>query len=373
MAPLAVSIGDPAGIGPEIIVESWARRSEAGLAPFFVVGGASVLAEAARRRGLAVEIEVISDPAKTALVFDRAIPVLGTEDVAATPGKPDEPGAALALHSLAEATRYCLLGASAGLVTAPIGKAQLAKVGFEYPGQTEFLAEVCGLAPDEAVMMLAGPSLRAVPLTVHCALADVPGVTLMPRETNHKHNFQYIVTEVDPTKAGLTRDELISALRLENVYARRYFYPGCHRMQPYAGLNPRAGYTLPVTEAVAGAEGLPDTAEPWVADYAAGHADDLEQVTVALDEAGERRCLGRDDDLLLGRLGVGDAIEVLCDDLTPQMYGEDVVSIVVRDRRTWCEGEEELTVEWYSVVEPMRDSLTAYLEAHPELCAGDLS
>jgi len=131
--------------------------------------------------------------------------------------------------------------------------------------------------------------------------------------------------------------------------------------------------TEAVTEAVAGAEGLPDTAEPWVADYAAGHADDLEQVTVALDEAGERRCLGRDDDLLLGRLGVGDAIEVLCDDLTPQMYGEDVVSIVVRDRRTWCEGEEELTVEWYSVVEPMRDSLTAYLEAHPELCAGDLS
>ena len=59
------------------------------------------------------------------------------------------------------------------------------------------------------------------------------------------------MTEVDPTKAGLTRDELISALRLENVYARRYFYPGCHRMQPYAGLNPRAGYTLPVTEAVA--------------------------------------------------------------------------------------------------------------------------
>ena len=95
--------------------------------------------------------------------------------MAATPGKPDELGAALALHSLAEATRYCLLGASAGLVTAPIGKAQLATVGFEYPGQTEFLAEVCGLAPDEAVMMLAGPSLRAVPLTVHCALADVPG------------------------------------------------------------------------------------------------------------------------------------------------------------------------------------------------------
>lgn len=82
-------------------------------------------------------------------------------------------------------------------------------------------------------------------------LADVPGVRLKSRDTNRKHNFQYIVTEIDADEAGLTRDELISALRLENVYARRYFYPGCHRMQPYAGLNPRAGYTLPVTEAVA--------------------------------------------------------------------------------------------------------------------------
>ena len=214
MAPLAVSLGDPAGIGPEIIAESWARRQEAGIAPFFVVGGASVLAEAARRRGLAIEIEVISDPAKTTLVFDRAIPVLGTEDVAATPGKPDEPGAALALHSLAEATRYCLLGVSAGLVTAPIGKAQLATVGFEYPGQTEFLAEVCGLAADEAVMMLAGPSLRAVPLTVHCALADVPG----------RLSQELITRRARIVAAALTRDFGIADPRIA-----------------VCGLNPHAG------------------------------------------------------------------------------------------------------------------------------------
>ena len=174
MAPLAVSIGDPAGIGPEIIVESWARRREAGLAPFFVVGGAGVLAASAHGRGISVKIERISDPSHAANVFDRALPVLGIEDVAAVPGNPDEQGAALALHSLAEATRFCLLGKAAAMVTAPVGKAQLAMVGFEYPGQTEFLAEACGLAHDDAVMMLAGPSLRAVPLTVHCALAEVP-------------------------------------------------------------------------------------------------------------------------------------------------------------------------------------------------------
>ena len=68
-----------------------------------------------------------------------------------------------------------MLRKAAAVVTAPVAKAQLAAVGFEFPGQTEFLAEVCGLAQQDAVMMLAGPSLRAVPLTVHCALADVPG------------------------------------------------------------------------------------------------------------------------------------------------------------------------------------------------------
>ncbi|MDG5747012.1 4-hydroxythreonine-4-phosphate dehydrogenase PdxA [Qipengyuania sp. XHP0207] len=173
-APLAVSIGDPAGIGPEIIAESWARRRETGLAPFFVVGGANVLAAAAKARDLSVPVEPIEDPAEAAAVFSHALPVLGQEDSDYTPGKPETRGAALALHSLAEATRCALLEMASAVVTAPIAKAQLAQVGFEYPGQTEFLADVCGLEREDAVMMLAGPSLRAVPLTVHCALAEVP-------------------------------------------------------------------------------------------------------------------------------------------------------------------------------------------------------
>lgn len=82
-------------------------------------------------------------------------------------------------------------------------------------------------------------------------LAGLPGLSLMPRAAARRHSYQYVVTEIDPDTAGLTRDELVAALRLENVVARRYFYPGCHRMQPYAGLSPRAGQTLPVTEAVA--------------------------------------------------------------------------------------------------------------------------
>ncbi|MFW2351543.1 4-hydroxythreonine-4-phosphate dehydrogenase PdxA [Qipengyuania sp.] len=174
--PLAVSLGDPAGIGPEIIVESWARRREAGLAPFFVVGGAGVLHAAADFRGIDCPIVRINDAGKAGEGFDRGLPVLGSEDCAYRPGEPEDEGAALALGSLAEATRMALLGRASGVVTAPVAKAQLAKVGFEFPGQTEFLAMACGVPADAAVMMLAGPSLRAVPVTVHCALADVPGL-----------------------------------------------------------------------------------------------------------------------------------------------------------------------------------------------------
>jgi len=176
MAPLAVSLGDPAGIGPEIIAEAWARREAEGMPPFFVVGGAGVLAQAAHTRNLALKVERIADPAHAANVFQRALPVLGTEECNFTPGAPDKSGAKLALHSLETATRLAREGNASGVVTAPIAKSELARIGFAFPGQTEFLAAACGLEEQDAVMMLAGPSLRAVPLTVHCALAEIPGL-----------------------------------------------------------------------------------------------------------------------------------------------------------------------------------------------------
>jgi 4-hydroxythreonine-4-phosphate dehydrogenase len=173
-APLAVSIGDPAGVGPELLAEAWARRSEEGLTPFFAVGGATILAAAAVQRGIDVPVESIADPADAAKVFFRALPVLDLADGAYRPGAPDRDGAALALASLTQAARLAVSGASSGLVTGPIAKARLAEVGFRHPGQTEFVAEASGVVPKDAVMMLAGPSLRTVPLTVHLALAEVP-------------------------------------------------------------------------------------------------------------------------------------------------------------------------------------------------------
>lgn len=173
-AALAVSLGDPAGVGPELIAAAWARREADGLMPFFVAGGPELLAEAALRRGIHLPVTQIFHPAEAFDCFDYSLPVLAGADGDYTPGAPSRAGAELALASLEEACRLVVAGEAAGLVTGPIAKARLAEVGFTHPGQTEFVAAACGVAAQDAVMMLAGPQLRTVPLTVHIALADVP-------------------------------------------------------------------------------------------------------------------------------------------------------------------------------------------------------
>ena len=213
-APLAVSLGDPAGIAPEVIAESWVRRREMALAPFFVVGGAAVLRAAAATRGIDLPVASISAASEAASVFGSALPVLGDEDCAPTFGEPTIEGAALALHSLTKATALALSGEAGGVVTGPIAKSKLAAVGFTQPGQTEFLADACGLPHEAAVMMLAGPSLRTVPLTVHEALAAVPGL--------------------------VTRDLIESKARIvARALARDFGLPSARIA--LAGLNPHAG------------------------------------------------------------------------------------------------------------------------------------
>ena len=213
-APLAVSLGDPAGIGPELLAEAWALREAEKLPPFFAVGGASVIAAAAKLRGIATPVEHIADPAEAADTFPKGLPVLDILDGNYRPGEPDAEGARLALASLTEAARLAVSGAAGGIVTGPIAKARLAEVGFAHPGQTEFVAEACDIAPEHAVMMLAGPSLRTVPLTVHAALADVPSL-LTP---------ELIVGRATITAEAMQRDFGLERPRLA-----------------IAGLNPHAG------------------------------------------------------------------------------------------------------------------------------------
>ena len=172
--PLAVSLGDPAGVGPELIAAAWTARDTERLPHFFAVEGAGVLEAAARLRGLDVPVARIGKPEEAAAAFASALPVLGEGEATCIAGKPSEHGARLALASLTRAAQLARSGAAGALVTAPVAKEQLGRVGFVQPGQTEFLADACDVPREDAVMLLAGPSLKAVPLTVHCALADVP-------------------------------------------------------------------------------------------------------------------------------------------------------------------------------------------------------
>lgn len=124
-------------------------------------------------------MRLVADMAEAAGAFATALPVLAlephlAEQVPYCPGEPDPAGARLALASLRHATQLAVDGTASGVVTGPIAKARLADEGFEHPGQTEYVADACGVAAEDAVMLLAGPQLKAVPLTVHCALADVP-------------------------------------------------------------------------------------------------------------------------------------------------------------------------------------------------------
>ncbi|MDF8332667.1 4-hydroxythreonine-4-phosphate dehydrogenase PdxA [Novosphingobium cyanobacteriorum] len=214
MTPLALTIGDPAGVGPELACAAWALSGTANLPHFFVMGSKRVLEKAARRRGLHVKVRAITDPGQAAAVFDTALPVLDLGDIEYTPGQPTDEGAALALKALETATALVREGRAAALVTGPVAKSRLARVGFTQPGQTEFVADACGVPHDRAVMMLAGPSLRVVPVTVHVALHAVPGLL----------TADLIETRSRIAAAALVCDYGIAAPRLA-----------------VAGLNPHAG------------------------------------------------------------------------------------------------------------------------------------
>jgi len=156
-------------------VAAWAAlHGDTSLAhSFFAVGGVEVLKAAAEQRGIDCLIVPIAEAAEAPMAWKVGLPVMAGVDVDYTPGTPSPDGARVALASLEWATQLALRGDVAGIVTAPVAKMELTSIGFEHPGQTEFLAKACGRQPDAAVMMLAGPTLRTVPITVHCALSEV--------------------------------------------------------------------------------------------------------------------------------------------------------------------------------------------------------
>ncbi|WP_321391338.1 4-hydroxythreonine-4-phosphate dehydrogenase PdxA [Emcibacter sp.] len=176
MKPLAVSIGEPAGIGPEIIGKAWTSRHKEKLPPFFVLGSVALLKQLLPD----IAMEKIVRPEDCDNIFPAALPVLDIPAVGdVTPGKPIEDTAAMVIRALDMAAELFFGGRISGLVTAPIQKSVLYQAGFDCPGHTEYLAQLCANhtgAPQTAVMMLACDELRVVPLTIHVPLANVPAL-----------------------------------------------------------------------------------------------------------------------------------------------------------------------------------------------------
>lgn len=208
--PIAISAGDPAGIGPEIIGKAWEALNHQGGRPFFAVGDAGCFAP--HWKG---PVQKISQPEQAKSVFGNALPVLHLADFEpVSPGKPNEEGAKCALRAMEMAVGLTRNGNAVAIVTAPISKTQLFKVGFTHPGQTEFIAERCGVSKNNATMMLAAHDLRVIPMTTHIALADVPSAL----------NAALVEDRIRSAHVGLQRNFGIAEPRLV-----------------VAGLNPHAG------------------------------------------------------------------------------------------------------------------------------------
>jgi len=195
--PIAISLGDPAGIGPEVVVRALAVRPERHV---LVFGDPVVLVSAAERVG-------VPRVAPDAL---RVVTTLRPGEV--VPGRPNDASARAQLAYLEAATDAVMRGECSALVTAPISKEWIARAGFTFPGHTEYLAARAGVA--EFAMMLAGPSLRVVVATTHIALRDVPTAL---------------------TPAGIASTIALTAEAL----SRRFRIP--KPRVAVAGLNPHAG------------------------------------------------------------------------------------------------------------------------------------
>jgi 4-hydroxythreonine-4-phosphate dehydrogenase len=212
-APLVLTIGEPAGVGGEIALKAWLARNREHLPPFFVLDVPARLAQLAASLELDVPIRAIAAPEDAAAIFASALPVLPIAlPRPVVPGQLDTGNAPAVIGAIARAVELVQQGRASAIVTNPIQKETLYAAGFKHPGHTEYLAELAGgVTP---VMMLAGPELRVVPVTIHTAL----------RQAIAALRTEDIVTAGKITAAGLKRDFGIAKPRLA-----------------VAGLNPHAG------------------------------------------------------------------------------------------------------------------------------------
>jgi 4-hydroxythreonine-4-phosphate dehydrogenase len=209
--PLALTMGDPAGIGGDITLKAWLENRDSA---YFIIDDLERLKRLSEKLGLDVPLAEIRDPAETFDVFDKALPVLHRPlKVEPVPGLPDPENTGAIIESIKLAVEMVRAGQASAVVTNPIHKKSLYDAGFAFPGHTEFLAELAGI-DTPPVMMLASPQLKVVPVSVHVSMAQAIASL----------NADDIVALSTITAKALKKDFAFSAPRLA-----------------IAGLNPHAG------------------------------------------------------------------------------------------------------------------------------------
>jgi 4-hydroxythreonine-4-phosphate dehydrogenase len=174
MMPLVLTMGEPAGVAPEIAAQAWLALRNDLSQQFCLIGDANVFEARAKASGFDVSFVGVERVADCASVFARGVPVLHRPlPVSSVAGKLDARNSAAVIAAIDEAVRLCLSGEASGMVTNPIQKETLYDVGFKHQGHTDYLAYLAKASGRE-VMMLVGEGLRAIPVTVHIPLADVP-------------------------------------------------------------------------------------------------------------------------------------------------------------------------------------------------------
>jgi 4-hydroxythreonine-4-phosphate dehydrogenase len=215
--PLALTLGEPAGIGPDLALAVWYRRGELDVPHFYVVADPKFLRRRADQLGLDVPLAIIT-PSAAAAAFSRALPVVALDvAVTAEPGHPDRSSAPAAVGSIRRAVADVIAGRAAAIVTNPVAKNVLYDGGFAEPGHTEFLATLVQEATGKSlrpVMMLWSPELAVVPVTIHLPLKEI---------------FRHLTTELVVETGRIVARDLAVRFRIP------------HPRLAIAGLNPHAG------------------------------------------------------------------------------------------------------------------------------------
>lgn len=214
---IAVSCGEPSGIGPDVILKSWLRRDSEKLPAFYILGDVAQLTARAKTLGFNIPIRAVQPDAANA-VFSDALPVSPLKnELTESIGVPLIENAAGVIEAIDRGVADIAYGAATALVTAPIAKKPLYDAGFRHPGHTEFLAELASKyfgGTSLPVMMIAGPELRTIPVTIHIPISAVP--------------------------AALTSDAIIETARIAHHDLKNRFGIDAPRLA-ISGLNPHAG------------------------------------------------------------------------------------------------------------------------------------